>query len=158
MTKMWFIIELCLGLVLSLPYCVNTFSSHNSTAQFHRLKRKWAVTEWQSRSFHVRNYQNISANRKLSASANSQAERFFEIHETFFEIFETFFEEVESFFETFEDYLNHLMFIITIKLLWIQMVSRMMTWYILLTSYSFSRVFYWRNFSFYLLYIIIYNK
>ena len=97
-------------------------------------------------------------NGKLSASANSQAERFFEIHETFFEIFETFFEEVESFFETFEDYLNHLMFIITIKLLWIQMVSRMMTWYILLTSYSFSRVFYWRNFSFYLLYIIIYNK
>ena len=44
------------------------------------------------------------ANRKLSASANSQSESFFEKVESFFEIVESFFEKVESFFEKIESF------------------------------------------------------
>ena len=67
MTKMWFIIELCLGLVLSLPYCVNTFFISQFDFAISPLETEMgghgmtkSITGKIKRSFHVRNYQNIS--------------------------------------------------------------------------------------------------
>ena len=45
---------------------------------------------------------NFWANRKLSASANSQSETFLEKIESFFEKIESFFEILKSFFEKIE--------------------------------------------------------
>ena len=47
-------------------------------------------------------YYEFLANRKLSASANSQSETFLEKIESFFEKIESFFEILESFFEKIE--------------------------------------------------------
>ena len=57
MTKMWFIIELCLGLVLAFPYCVNTFSPHETNyLSFHSyisVKKLSSVTLEVNIAFYV---------------------------------------------------------------------------------------------------------